>query len=52
MDWTRKVNPVNPVKMELSVDKDFGLWILVGGDATKGVSNVNNVNNVNMETSK
>ena len=36
----------DPVKMELSVDKDFGLWILVGGDATKGVSNVN------METSK
>ncbi len=36
----------DPVKKELSDDKDYGLWILVGGDATKGVSNVN------METSK
>ena len=30
----------DPVKKELSDDKDHGLWILVGGDATKGVSNV------------
>ncbi len=30
----------DPVKRELSNDKDGGLWILVGGDANEGVSNM------------
>jgi hypothetical protein len=30
----------DPITKKLSADKDHGLWILVGGDATKGVSNV------------
>lgn len=30
----------DPIAEKLSDDKDHGLWILVGGDATKGVSNV------------
>jgi hypothetical protein len=30
----------DPIAKKLSDDKDHGLWILVGGDATKGVSNV------------
>ena len=30
----------DPVNKKLSNDKDHGLWILVDGDATNGVSNV------------
>jgi hypothetical protein len=30
----------DPVKKEFSKDNDRGLWILVGGDATEGVSNM------------
>ena len=30
----------DPINKKLSDDKDHGLWILVGGDATNGVSNV------------
>jgi hypothetical protein len=30
----------DPIAKKLSDDKDHGLWILVGGDATKGVSNI------------